>query len=279
MNKQYAFVALSAAIFGSMGLIVRMIGISGIAIYFIAAVISSLTMAFILYREGALNLNKKYLWILILIALFNILNNVTYFFAYKMTTIANATFAHYLAPVLIALAAPIMLKDKTEKKTWIAIILALLGLFILIRPGTIDIDSRNTLGIGLALLSAVGYAAVMLLSRKASKYYQPKQILLGQMGFAALLLSPVIVYLQPALARTDILPLLVLGLVHQCFAVLLIVKAIKALPAQNVSIVTYLEPVSAVVLAFIFLNEVPRIATLLGGVLILASCYLTVKKC
>ncbi|MBI2546181.1 EamA family transporter [Candidatus Woesearchaeota archaeon] len=278
MDKHYAYVALSATIFGSMGLVVRMISIPGIAMYFFAALISALLMAGILYKEGSLRFDRRYLWILILMALFNILNNATYFFAYKMTTIANATFAHYLAPVLIVLFAPFMLHDKTDKKIWIAIVLALLGLFVLIRPGTLNSGSSDALGIGLALISAIGYAAVMLLSRKASKYYQPKQILFGQMGFAALFLAPVMLYLQPDIAATDIIPLLILGLVHQCFAVLLIVKAIRALPAQNVSIVTYLEPVSAVILAFIFLNEVPSIATLLGGALILASCYLITKK-
>ncbi len=278
IDKNYLFVALSAFIWGSMGLFVRLISVSGLIVYFFAALISSVLVGLVLFKDNMLRLKKEYIWILIAMAVFNIINNVSYFYAYNLTTIANATFVHYLAPPLIAFLAPLILGDKTDRKTWLAVALALLGLFILVRPTALELSSKNTLGIFLAFISAIGYAFGVMFARKASKYYHPKQILFGQMGFSVLLLSPVILYLKPILQVSDILPLLTLGVVHQGFAVLLALHAIKNIPAQKISIITYLEPVSALVLAIIFLGEVPSVFTLIGGSLILASCYLTVRK-
>lgn len=278
MNKYYLFVALSAFIWGSMGLFVRLISVSGLIVYFFAALISSVLVGFILFKDNMLKLKKEYLWILIAMAVFNIINNVSYFYSYNLTTIANATFVHYLAPSLIALLAPFVLAEKTERRTWLAVILALIGLFVLVRPNALELGNKNTLGIFLAFISAIGYAFGVMFARKASRYYHPKQILFGQMGFSVLLLSPVILYLKPILQVSDILPLLTLGAVHQGFAVLLALYAIRNIPAQKISIITYLEPVSAVILAMIFLGEIPSIFTLVGGGLILASCYLTVRK-
>ena len=65
---------------------------------------------------------------------------------------------------------------------------------------------------------------------------------------------------------------------HQGLNVLLFIKAVTHLPAQRVSIITYIEPLSAVILAFLFLREIPNIFTLIGGLLILTSSYLTIKE-
>ena len=113
--------------------------------------------------------------------------------------------------------------------------------------------------------------------KKASEYYLSKEILFSQMFFSTIILLPFIIYLRPTIEHTDIIPLITLGIIHQGFAVLLFITALKKLPAQNVSIVTYLEPVGAIILAFLILKEIPASMTIIGGLIILSSAYLTTK--
>ena len=280
MNEGYLFVVIAALTWSSMGLFVRLISLSGLFIYFFAALISALIFASLLIKERKLKdiFTRTQIWILICMSVFNIVNNVTYFYSYKLTTIANATFVHYLAPILIAVLAPLILYERTGKRVWYSVILALVGLFILVKPTTIATNNKETVGILLAFISAIGYAFGVLFSRKATNYFKPKQILFSQMFFSVLILSPVIFYFKPVVQLNDILPLLILGAVHQGIAVLLFINALKLISAQRVSAITYLEPLGATLLALIFIREMPDLFTLIGGAMILAACYLTIKN-
>lgn len=280
MDKHYIFVLISIAIFSSMGLFVRLISLSGLVVYFFAALVSTIIFAFVLMKERRLKafFTKKHFWIPILIGVFGVINNVAYFYAYNLTTISNATFVHYLAPVIIAVLAPILLSEKTQKKVWYAIFVSLLGLFILTKPNAFSFTSKNSFGLFLAFISAFGYSMGVLFFRKASKFYSSKEILFSQMFFSVIILFPFVLYMHPVFLFSDFLLLLILGFVHQGIAVLLMIKALKMLPSQNVSVITYLEPVGATILALLFLGEIPSLATLLGGGMILFSCYLILRN-
>jgi len=169
MNKNYVFVIVPVLIWSSMGIFVRSLSVSGLVAYFFAALISSVIFGILLFREGKLKnfFIKKYLWIPITIGVFGVMNNVSYFYAYQLTSIANATFVHYLAPVLVILLSPLILAGKTKKRMWYSAILSLIGLFVLLDMKNFNLST----GMFLAFLSAIGYAFVIIFFKKASKYY------------------------------------------------------------------------------------------------------------
>ncbi len=275
MNKDYILVIIPVLIWSSMGILVRYLSVSGLVAYFFAALISSIIFATLLIKEKKLKdfFIKKYLWIPITIGLFGVINNVSYFYAYQLTSIANATFVHYLAPVLVMIFSPLILAEKTKKRMWYSVILSLIGLFILLDMKNFNLST----GIFLAFLSAIGYSFGIIFFKKALKYYSSKEIIFSQMFFSTIILLPFIFYLKPVIAYSDIFPLITLGVIYQGFAVLLFITALKNLPSQNVSIVTYLEPIGAVLLALLILKEIPSLTTIIGGAIILISSYLIIK--
>ena len=280
MNKSYFLVIVSVLIWSSMGIFVRYLSVSGLIAYFFAALISTVIFALLLVKEGKLKkfFAKKYLWIPIIIGFLGVINNVSYFYAYQLTTIANATFIHYLAPVLVIILSPLLLSEKTEKRMWYSVILSLVGLFILLGVTNLNFTKNASIGIILALLSAIGYSLGIIFFKIASKHYSNKEIIFSQMFFSVIMLLPFVIYLKPTIIHSDIIPLITLGLLHQGLAVLLFITALRNLPSQNVSIVTYLEPVGAVFLAFLLLNETTSLHTIIGGLIILVSCYLTIRN-
>lgn len=280
MNTSYIYLITSIFVFSSMGLFVKFISLNGLIIYFFAALISTFIFGLILLKENKLKsfFTKRNLLIPLCIGIFGVINNVSYFYAYQLTTIANATFAHYLFPILVVILAPLILKEKAKTKSLFLLILSLTGLIILLNPANFSLSSTNTLGTLLALVSAFGSALTIIIFKKASEFYEDKEILFSQMFSSSIILLPFILYQQPNILSHDIIPLLILGIIHQGFNVLLFIKAVTKLPVQNVSLITYLEPVGAVLLSLIFLKEIPTITTLIGGILILISCYLTTKE-
>ncbi len=280
MNKNYLLLIISVLIFSSMGLFVRMISVSGLVIYFFAALISTLIFGFLLFREGKLKIffTKRSLLIPILIGLFAAINNSTYFYAFQLTTIANATFAHFLFPIFILIFSPLILGEATHKKMWFSFIIAMTGLLILININNLDFSSLFALGIFLAFISAIANAFGIIFLKKASRNYSNKETLFAHMLFSVIILLPFVIYLKPQIIVSDIFPLITLGVIHQGFNVLLFISALRNIKTQTVSIIAYLEPVGAVILALIFLSEIPTLYTLIGGALILVSCYMIMKS-
>ena len=274
----YLLVVIPVLIWSSMGILVRLSSLSGDVIFFFAALIASMLFGLELARRGRFIqfFKKRGYWILALLGFCAVLNNVSYFLAYQLTTIANAVFVHYLAPALVVITAPLILGEKTQKKIWFSVLIALAGLFVLLWSVGLDLSSDNLTGIGLAALSAVGYALGIILTKKAHAHFESIEIVFGSMIMCVLLLFPYVIYKSPDVQLNDALIFVVLGIFYQGLAVLLFVRALKKLPAQNVSVITYLEPVGAAVLAAFCLGELPEIYTLVGGSLILCSCLLTV---
>lgn len=278
MDKNYLLVIIPALIWASMGLVVRVVSSPPWAVYYFAALLSSIIFFVILIKNKTFIhiFSTKETWILILLGLFNVINNVSYFYAYTLTTIANAAFVHYLAPILVALLAPLILLEKTDKKVWFSLPLALLGLFLMTNPQLSG--SHASIGILLAFVSAIGYASGVLFSRKATRYFAPTQIVFSQMFFSVLIMSPYILYKIPVVPSSDFLPLFLLGIVYQGVAVLMLIHGLKCIPAQKVSMIMYIEPVAAVLFAALFIKEIPSVTALLGGLLILISCYLVSRR-
>ena len=80
-------------------------------------------------------------------------------------------------------------------------------------------------------------------------------------------------YSQPSSQQSWLL-LIVLGIIHTAGALVLYVKGLSLSKVQDVGVLSYIDPISAIVLAALFLGEIPGLMTVLGGALILSGCYL-----
>lgn len=274
--KYPLYVIIAMLIFGSMGIFARLSGQSGLVIAAAASFVSAVFMFFILLKKKELKpiLTKK-IWILLLIGLFGAANNSMYFYAFSMTKISNAVFLHYLAPVFVIVLSWLILKEKAEARKIFAVILAMAGLLFVTGMPSFDASSIGSL---LAVSSAVFYAASLITYKKAMKHFSLMQIIFAQMLFTAIVFMPFLLKAMPAITGTEWLYLGVIGIVHQFIAVIFHLKGLKQLKATTVAILGYTEPVFAGILAWIFLSESIEISALVGGMLILASSYLTIAQ-
>ncbi|WP_042460145.1 DMT family transporter [Neobacillus dielmonensis] len=276
---------ITMLIFGSIGLFVKNIDLTSSEIAFLRGVIGSvfLLLASLLIKHKPSMKALKENAVLLLVSGAAIgLNWIFLFESYRYTTISNATISYYFAPVFVMILAPWVLKEKLTASKIVCIILAMIGLFLIVNPGSGSADSsaNHTLGITYGLLAAALYASVILMN-KFIKNLSGFEITLIQLMAAALVLLPYISWKGQlnftGLNSTSIVFILILGIIHTGLAYFLYFTSIQELKGQTIAVLSYIDPISAVIFAAIFLNESMTWIQIIGGILILGSTFISEK--
>ena len=169
------------------------------------------------------------------------------FEAYRYTTVAIATMCYCMSSLMFMLASPFFFGDKISLRKGLAMGGAIFGMLFV--SGVINGELKGGFGIALALLGAVCYATVMGIS-KTMKEVDGASLALTELGVAAVV---------------------ILGVVHTGLAYAMWFNAIQHLPAPTISLLSYVDPVSAVFVSAILLSEPLSPVTAVGCVIVIAS--------
>lgn len=276
-------IIIAMLIWGTLGVFVRGIELNSIEIAFFRAFIGSIFLFLVsLIKKDKTNKEalKKNLSILSISGLFLGINWIALFQAMKYTTISNATLSYYFAPVFIVIFSSIIFKDKMNIKKISCILIAIVGLFMILRSGNSEnLGEYNHLkGIIYGLSGAIIYAIIVMLN-KYIKDLSSFEVTLTQLFIAAIVLLPMVLGqgtldISTINSKTFIL-ILILGIVHTGIAYLLYFPSIKDVESQSIAILSYLDPIFAIVISFLFLKEAMTAGQVLGGILILSSAYVS----
>lgn len=198
---------------------------------------------------------------------------VVFFEAYKRLPIATTILIVYVGPILIAAAAPAVLGERLERSTLYALATSIAGIALIAVPSS---GSGDAFGFAAAAAAAVSFAGLVLTLKRVSAEVPAQAIVAWQLGIAALVVSPFLVGASGREIVRAAPTLLMLGVLHTGVAGLLYVGALQIVRAQHVSILVYLEPVTAVLWAWAVIGEQPELATLAGGLAIVAAGLLIV---
>ncbi|MED4227247.1 DMT family transporter [Neobacillus cucumis] len=268
-------------IFGSIGVFVKNIEISSSEMAFLRGVIGSLfllgTSILVKHKPSLKSLKQNALLLLLSGGAIG-LNWIFLFESYRYTTISNATISYYFAPIFVMILAPWVLKEKLTPIKIGCIIAAMIGLFLIVNPG--GEGQNHTLGIFYGLLAAALYASVILMN-KFIKNLSGFEITLVQLMAAAIVLLPYIGWQGnltfSGLNSTSVIFILILGIVHTGLAYFLYFTSIQDLKVSTIAVLSYIDPISAVIIAAIFLGENMTVFQMIGGILILGSTFLSEK--
>jgi drug/metabolite transporter (DMT)-like permease len=277
----YVKIIISVLIWSSWGILVRWLDLPALVISFFSTSIACLTLSFVWafkFQRRKLKPQKtKNLFFFLALGILVALSNVLYFQAFRTTTIANATLSHYLAPILVFILAPIMIREKIEARGMVSLILSTFGLYLITWGPGLKLTSQDIAGIGFGAASALFYA----LQINAVRHLAPRFSALaltwyGNLG-ASLTIFPWI-YSEIYLVHSSALPILLLmGIFCSGLAPIIYISGLKTVPAHHAGVLSYLEPVGGILLAFLFLSESPRIITLIGGAFIVGGGYYLIR--
>ena len=279
-------IILAMVTWGTLGLFVRNIPLNSIEISFFRAFIGSLflTIIIVVNRE---TINWKLLREnFLLLSLSGIalgINWAALFQAMKYTTISNATLSYYFAPIFIVVLTVIILKEKVTLKNFACIFVSILGLYLILKSGENGSNSgyNHLKGVAFGLLGAAFYAIVVILNKFVKKL-SSLEVTISQLVISAIVLLPIV--FKGGISSIKILDtkawifILILGVVHTGIAYLFYFPSIKDVKSQTIAIVSYLDPITAIIVSAIFLNEPMSGMQIVGGSLILISAYINEKQ-
>ena len=195
-------------------------------------------------------------------------NYLCYFGALDRGPIALAVLTHYLAPVVVAVLAPRMLREALTRRTAISLAASLCGLALLVLgDGGLGAASGRTAALGAG--SALFYGMNTLLTKKLLEDFAPSELLAYHCVISAALVA-LFAGPPPAPAAFFWAPLAGALLLGACGAALFYI-GLRIIPAQRAAVLTYFEPLVAALVGYFFFAEPVGPAGLLGGALIVAG--------
>ena len=198
----------------------------------------------------------------------------SFFYAIQISTVALGLLTFSTFPLFVTFMEPFFFKEKLFLWDIASAAIVFAGL-VLVIPG-FDVSRAPVQGSFWGIFSGITFAMLAIVNRKNVTRRNPLVVAFNQNSFAAAVLLPALVCLAPARPETkDILLLAVLGIFCTALAHTLFIKSLIHIKAQTAGIITALEPLYGIVLAFFILNEHPALHTAAGGVLILTATAMT----
>lgn len=280
-TKSRLMLACSMAVFGTIGLFVRNISVSSGELALYRALLAMLLIGgFLLVTRQKIPFRaiKKEIPLLLLSGIAMGINWILLFEAYKHTTVSVATLSYYFAPVLVMVICPLLFREKMTAKQIVCFVMSTIGLVLIIDVGGIGSGSGNhLLGILLGLGAAVFYATVILLNKFIKNVAGIPRTFL-QFAAAILILIPYVALnggiTLGTLNTKGWICLLIVGLVHTGITYCLYFSSLKELSGQEASILSYIDPLVAVLGSFFVLGESMTIPQIIGGIIILGFTLL-----
>lgn len=276
MEKLKLIIAM--VVVGTIGIFVNFIPLSSAIIASSRAVIGTLfLLAVIVIKKTPINWDmvKKNAKYLILSGVAIGFNWIFLFEAYKYTSVAVATLCYYMAPAFVILLAPIVLKEKLTTMNIFCTLIAIVGAVLI--SGVFGGSQTTLVGVAYGLAAAVLYAGIMILN-KLTQGLSGLELTFFQLLVSAIVMVPYVLITedlsQVVFSSQSVVLLLIVGVVHTGIVYQLFFSALNKLPAQTSSILSYIDPITAIILSALILSQPLEMIHIIGTLLILGSALL-----
>lgn len=273
MNPRFMLIT-SMAIFGTIGLFVRNIPVSSGELALYRAVLAALLIgAFLFVTKQKIPFSniKKEIPLLLASGVAMGINWILLFEAYKYTTVSVATLTYYFAPVIVTLVCPILFKESLTAKQVVCFVMSTLGLVMITGIG--DMGSGNDfVGILFGLGAAVFYATVVLINKFIKNVDGIHRTFLQFLSAIVVLIPYILMTSGVTLGNLGDIGwtnLLIVGLIHTGVTYCIYFSSLRELPGQKAAILSYIDPLVAVLISVTILNETMTLWQAIGGILIL----------
>ena len=266
---------LSMTIFGTLGLFVRNIPVSSGELALYRAILAAILIGvFLLVMKQKIPFSsiRKDIPLLLVSGMAMGINWILLFEAYKYTTVSVATLSYYFAPVIVTAVCPILFREKLTGKQILCFIMSTLGLVMITGIGEMAGGGNDFVGILFGLGAAVFYATVILLN-KFIKNVEGIHRTFFQFLAAIIILLPYVLFTSGitlgSLSSIGWINLLIVGIVHTGVNYCMYFTSLKELPGQKAAILSYIDPLVAVLISVTVLGESMTLWQAVGGILIL----------
>jgi len=251
-------------------------------------------IALLRYRDKLANLTRKDLVLGIISGTFLAIHFATWISSLEYTSVASSVAFVSTGPLWVAILSPLFINERLTRVAIVGLILALLGGTVIglsdacvIQNGfrcpklSHALDGRAMWGNFLAICGALAVSGYLIIGRKVRAKMSLIPYIFLVYGFSAIVLN---IFMFAAkqnpmgYSANAYVWIFLLAVIPQLIGHSMFNWLLKYFSATMVAVTTLSEPIGSAVLAYIFLKEIPAIAVVFGGLLILAGIYLTSKQ-
>ncbi len=265
--------SLSMVIWGTLGAFTRYIGVSSgeLALYRALFAVLLIGGYMLLFRKRLdIRAIKKELLLLLVSGMALGINWVLLFQAYKYTSVSLATLSYYFAPVLVTVLSPFLFRERLTVRQISCFVMSTVGLALIVGVG--GGGGKDGIGILYGLGAALLYATVMLMNKYIKAVEGLSRTLMQFLGAVTVLLPYALLTEGVNITALDLrgwICLLVVCVVHTGVSYCMYFSSLGKLRGQSAAILSYIDPLVAVLVSVFVLDEGMNIWQLVGGGLIL----------
>jgi drug/metabolite transporter (DMT)-like permease len=266
-------VATLAASWGLIAVIVREVDLDAQVLVFYRLAFAALTLgvAALVLRKLPLLRLQRHRGRVVLIGVTLAAHWFLYFATIKLSSVAVAVLLAYLAPLAIATIAPFVLPEPRSRVALGALVPAAGGV-ALVALGGEQGGAVRPLALVTGLATAATYAALVLMTKRIAAEVPVLTLSFWNYAVASLAIAPLLLDADRVLPTASELPaVLALGVVFTALSGYLYIWFLRHVTAQAIGILAYIEPVSAALLAWAFLDETLTWQIVVGGLLVIAA--------
>ncbi len=274
MKKAYFKYIFALLLFGSNGIVASNISLSSYEIVFLRTMIGSVLLILIfLFTKRRLTI-FQHKGQFLLLSISGMALGISWIFlyeAYQLIGVSIASLAYYCGPVIIMVLSPLLFHERLTFSKVIGFLTVLVGICLV--NGQIIESGANSRGLICGAVSAAMYAVMVIFNKKAKDITGLENSML-QLFTSFLTVAVYVISKQGIIihiAASDIIPVLVLGILNTGIGCYFYFSSIDHLSAQTVAICGYLEPLSAVGFSILILGEDMSVTQFIGAVLILSG--------
>lgn len=273
-KKNLMIYLISLVIMGSNGIVASFIHLSSLEIILMRTIIGSavLITVSIIHKEKFACLHDKHDAIFLLLSGLTLGGGWIFLFeAYRTIGVSISTLLYYLGPIIAMLLSPLFFKERLTKPKIIGAAIVFIGVILL--NGNIKGDATKTYGLFCGFMSGILYAVTVILNKKVRNAT-------GMENTTCQLVSSFFLVFTFLMCTTGIhihiegtqwIPVLWIGLLNTGLSCFFYYSTITKLPMSTVAILSYLDPVSAVILSTIILKESLSFTQVIGVILVIGG--------
>lgn len=277
MKKDYIKYIFSLLLFGANGIIASNIALNSYEIVLMRSFIGSIFLIAIFFLVGQkpiFYLNKRDTIYIMISGLAMGASWMFLYEAYVQIGVSISSLLYYCGPIIVMILSPLIFQERLTKEKTIGFIVVIIGIMLV--NGQWAGSDSNKFGIICGAMSAIMYAVMVIFNKKSSAIPPMENAVLQLYAsfFTVLIFTLIRGGIDFHINNDDWMWILLLGILNTGIGCYLYFSSIGSLPVQTVAICGYAEPLSAVVLSVILLNENMLIHQVIGGVLIIGGAII-----
>lgn len=269
----------AAVLFGISGIFGKLI-ISGVAVLVFGRVVFAvLSLSILLIKSRRLpwqGMTAQRIFNLLAMGLLLVAHWVTFFIGIKVGGVAVATLGFACFPAFVALLESVLYREQLTKTEYTLIGLVSLGL-VLVTP-SFDFANNATEGLIWGILSGFTYALLTIGNRSVAAKMSGVQVNWWENLSVMLCLLPFAVADIPQVPWLDWVWIACLGLLCTGLSYSFFINALKVINARTAAMIIALEPVYAILVAWVLFHEQPGLRMVAGGALIIFAVVWSTRQ-